>query len=52
MGTKKKVWRLFLAVLDIPVHMELEEYEMEISLRAVDTAVFPIKIESCLRNWR
>ena len=36
------------AVLDIPVHMELEEYEMEITLRAVDTAVFPIKIESCL----
>ena len=30
------------AVLDIPVHMELEEYEMEISLRAVDTAVFPV----------
>ena len=44
----EELWEAVSAVLDIPVHMELEEYEMEITLRAVDTAVFPIKIESCL----
>ena len=31
------------AVLDIPVHMEIEEYEMDVSLRAVDT-----EIDRCL----
>lgn len=36
------------AVLDIPVHMEIEEYEMDISLRAVDTDIFPLKIDRCL----
>ena len=36
------------AVLDIPVHMEIEEYEMDVSLRAVDTDIFPLKIDRCL----
>lgn len=36
------------AVLDIPVHMEIEEYEMDVSLRAVDTEIFPLKIDRCL----
>ena len=36
------------AVLDIPVHMEIEEYETDVSLRAVDTDIFPLKIDCCL----
>lgn len=40
------------AVLDIPVHMEIEEYEMDISLRAVDIGTFPLKIDRCLTELK